>query len=186
MIDTNNTDLASWGQAASWRPSAANGGSPGTAEVPPVIGDSNADGVFDSGDLVAVFRAGEYEDNVPGNSSYAEGDWNADGDFDSGDLVFAFQNGNYARGATPLLASPQIAAALLWTETDHKSNVAQVSNVILTADRQTTNARQLPEEIAARELLFALDEKQSTLDADIPELEHRTQDLLENLHDFLI
>ncbi|MDG2380298.1 MAG: Ig-like domain-containing protein, partial [Pirellulaceae bacterium] len=144
LIDTNNTDLASWGQAASWRPSAANGGSPGTAEVPPVIGDSNADGVFDSGDLVAVFRAGEYEDNVPGNSSYAEGDWNADGDFDSGDLVFAFQNGNYARGATPLLASPQIAAALLWTETDHKSNVAQVSNVILTADRQTTNARQLP------------------------------------------
>ncbi|MDG2380299.1 MAG: hypothetical protein P8N76_01365, partial [Pirellulaceae bacterium] len=67
-----------------------------------------------------------------------------------------------------------------------KSNVAQVSNVILTADRQTTNARQLPEEIAARELLFALDEKQSTLDADVPEPEDRAQDLFENHHDFLI
>ncbi|MCP4192926.1 MAG: tandem-95 repeat protein [Planctomycetaceae bacterium] len=186
IINAAHPDLSSWGQAASWRPSAANGGSPGTAEVTPVIGDSNADGVFDSGDLVAVFRAGEYEDSVLGNSSYAEGDWNADGDFDSGDLVFAFQNGNYVSGATPLMASPQIAAALLWTETDHNSNLAQVSNVMLTADRQTTNAQQLPEEIEARELLFALDERPSTLDTDVSELEDRTQDLFENLHDFLI
>jgi hypothetical protein len=58
-------------------------------------GDADLNGVFDSADLVQVFRLGEYEDNVPGNSTFAEGDWNADGDFDSSDLVLAFQDNQY-------------------------------------------------------------------------------------------
>ncbi len=59
-------------------------------------GDANLDGLFDSGDLVIVFQIGEYEDQVDGNSTWAEGDWNGDREFSSGDLVLAFQRGTYA------------------------------------------------------------------------------------------
>ena len=67
------------------------------------IGDSTLDGNFNSGDLVAVLQAGEYEDNaldpgdgsLIGNSIWTTGDWNGDGDFDSGDLVYALQDGGY-------------------------------------------------------------------------------------------
>ena len=59
------------------------------------FGDSNLDGFFDSSDLVSVFQAGEYEDNLAGNSSWAEGDWNGDGEFTTRDLVFAFQSAAY-------------------------------------------------------------------------------------------
>jgi hypothetical protein len=63
--------------------------------VPPVAGDANLDGRFDSADLLLVFQAGEYEDAVEDNSSFAEGDWNQDGDFTSSDLVWAFQTSRY-------------------------------------------------------------------------------------------
>ena len=66
------------------------------------IGDANDDGVFNSSDLVQVFRAGEYEDFVDGNSTFDEGDWNADGDFDSNDLVVAFQAGTYVKTSSSL------------------------------------------------------------------------------------
>ena len=46
------------------------------------FGDANLDGEFNSSDLVSVFRAGEYEDDIQDNSNWAEGDWNCDGDFD--------------------------------------------------------------------------------------------------------
>jgi hypothetical protein len=62
-------------------------------------GDSNQDGVFNSSDLILVFQAGEYEDAINGNSTFAEGDWNGDGDFNSSDLVLAFQRGNYVNAA---------------------------------------------------------------------------------------
>ena len=55
---------------------------------PPELASSTAD-------LVGVFVAGEYEDGVPGNSTFQEGDWNGDGEFDSQDLVLAFQMGLY-------------------------------------------------------------------------------------------
>ncbi len=64
-------------------------------ETPAVIGDVNGDGLFNSSDLVALFSAGEYDDDLVGNSGYEEGDFNGDGDFDSSDLVFAFQAGIY-------------------------------------------------------------------------------------------
>lgn len=60
-------------------------------------GDVNLDGRFDSADLVALFRRGEYEDELFGNSDWLDGDWNDDGEFDSSDLVLALQRGHYNR-----------------------------------------------------------------------------------------
>ncbi|MCA9211951.1 MAG: CotH kinase family protein [Planctomycetales bacterium] len=65
------------------------------------FGDSNIDGVFNSTDLVLVFRSGEYEDGIPSNSTWAEGDWNCDGEFSTADLVVAFQSGGYTAAASP-------------------------------------------------------------------------------------
>jgi hypothetical protein len=62
------------------------------------FGDANLDGEFNSGDLVTVFQAGEYEDAVEDNSGWADGDWDGDGDFTSGDLVLAFKDGGYEQG----------------------------------------------------------------------------------------
>jgi hypothetical protein len=59
------------------------------------FGDSNLDGRFNRLDLVHVLIAGQYEDGVGGNSTWATGDWNGDGEFDSGDLLFAMQEGGY-------------------------------------------------------------------------------------------
>ena len=59
------------------------------------FGDSNLDGDFNSTDLVKVFAAGEYEDAVSRNSTWATGDWTGDAEFDSSDFVFAFQDGGY-------------------------------------------------------------------------------------------
>ena len=63
------------------------------------IGDANVDGIFDSQDFVTVFIAGEYVDNVAGNSTWADGDWDCNGEFDSEDIVAAFQAGGYLVGA---------------------------------------------------------------------------------------
>ena len=48
-------------------------------------GDANLDSVFDSGDLVEVFRAGEYRRPDRWQLHWSEGDWNCDGEFDTGD-----------------------------------------------------------------------------------------------------
>lgn len=66
------------------------------------FGDANLDGEFSSADFVTVFTVGEYEDTVPGNSTWAEGDWNGDGDFTSGDFVRAFTDGGYEKGPRPM------------------------------------------------------------------------------------
>ena len=55
------------------------------------IGDANLDGLFDSSDLVLVFQAAQYEDDLVGNSIWSTGDWNCDKEFSTADLVFAFQ-----------------------------------------------------------------------------------------------
>ncbi|MCA9171379.1 MAG: hypothetical protein KDB23_27100, partial [Planctomycetales bacterium] len=59
-------------------------------------GDANLDGIFNSRDLVAIFQAGQYEDDLIGNSTWSEGDWNCDGEFTTSDLVLAFQRGIYS------------------------------------------------------------------------------------------
>jgi hypothetical protein len=76
------------------------------------FGDANLDGEFNSGDLVAVFQAAEYEDEMDLNSGWASGDWNGDGDFTSRDLVLAFQAGGYESGPRVALV-PEPSAWLL-------------------------------------------------------------------------
>ena len=58
-------------------------------------GDANLDGRFDSEDLVAIFVAGQYDDNTVSNSTWSTGDWDGDGEFDDNDLAFALQQGQY-------------------------------------------------------------------------------------------
>jgi hypothetical protein len=60
-----------------------------------VMGDVNADGRFDSSDIVLLFQSGQYEDGVEWNSTWTEGDVNGDQEFDTRDLVQLFQNGRY-------------------------------------------------------------------------------------------
>ncbi len=79
--------------ASQWRPSAVDGGTPGRPAFFP--GDANLDGVFDSADLVDIFRAAEFEDDQKGNSTWSGGDWNGDGDFTTADIILAFQSGKY-------------------------------------------------------------------------------------------
>ena len=84
------------------------------------IGDSNDDGVFDSGDLVEVFIAGKYEDGIDNNATFDEGDWDQDGDFDSGDLVLAFQSGHYEAAARPLEVEIAAAVEAVFAESDRE------------------------------------------------------------------
>ncbi len=101
-IDESSTDLELWQLAVGWRASPQPGGTPGRGPDPTVIaGDANHDGVFNSSDLVLVFAAGQYEDQIVGNSTWEQGDWNEDGDFTTADLVFVFAAGHYVPAALP-------------------------------------------------------------------------------------
>lgn len=78
------------------------------------LGDANLDGEFNSGDLVAVFTVGHYEDGIAGNSGWAQGDWNGDTEFDSSDFVAAFSAGGYEQGPRGAVASvPEPASGTL-------------------------------------------------------------------------
>ena len=79
------------------------------------VGDANHDNRFDSLDLVTVYQAGEYEDDIPQNSTLEEGDWNGDGDFTAADLIFAFQTSDYVIAASPLNAAVVGASDLMLT-----------------------------------------------------------------------
>ena len=68
-----------------------------------VLGDVTGDGNFDSGDLMAVFSHGEYEDDVACNSTLREGDWNGDCEFDTRDLEYVFREGSYQPVVHPRL-----------------------------------------------------------------------------------
>ena len=76
------------------------------------IGDSDANGQFDSGDFVQVFQAGKYEtEEIAG---WSEGDWNGDRLFDSLDFVIAFTDGGYEQGPrTDVVAVPEPGTWLL-------------------------------------------------------------------------
>ena len=73
-------------------------------------GDANGDRIFNSSDLVQVFRYGQYEDGIADNSIWESGDWNGDQDFDTSDLVLAFQQGNYSEGLAVAVPEPASAA----------------------------------------------------------------------------
>ena len=92
------------------------------------FGDSTLDGVFDSGDLIQALSAGEFEDDVAGNSTWADGDWSGDTEFDTSDLIVAFAGGGYevgARAATAAVPEPTggitTALVLLLLATRRKS-----------------------------------------------------------------
>ncbi len=78
------------------------------------FGDANLDGEFNSSDVVEVFSAGKYEDDVALNSGWASGDWDGDGDFTSADIVVAFADGGYDLGArTAVSEVPEPSWAIL-------------------------------------------------------------------------
>jgi hypothetical protein len=60
------------------------------------FGDADLNGEFNTGDLVAVFTAGKFEQNV--DAGWQEGDWTGDLRFGTGDLVRAFTDGGFERG----------------------------------------------------------------------------------------
>ena len=70
-----------------------------TLDIGTTAGDVNLDGIFNSTDLIQVFQAGEYEDGIAANSTWAEGDWNCDQEFNTTDLIGAFQSGAYVEVA---------------------------------------------------------------------------------------
>ena len=99
-IASATQSLELWGERSGWRESATPGGSPGSeGEVNNLPGDANRDGIFNSADLILIFQASEFEDDIDGNSTWEEGDWDGDGDFTTSDLVEAFKLGHYSAEA---------------------------------------------------------------------------------------
>ncbi len=81
------------------------------------FGDSNLDGVFDTADFLLVFQAGQFEDGVPQNSTWATGDWSGDREFDTADFLLAFQAGGFEqgpRGAVSAVPEPGFGLASLF------------------------------------------------------------------------
>ena len=65
-------------------------------------------------ELVSLLQAGQYEDGVQQNSTWATGDWNADGEFEKADLLLALQDGGYGEGSLAALAAvPEPPAMVL-------------------------------------------------------------------------
>lgn len=110
-------EIAALSAASGWRPSTSPLGSPGAADGETVrrAGDVNGDGIFNSQDLVLVFAAGKYEDDIPNNATFEEGDWDGDGDFTTADLVAALQLG-YTNSAVPRSFAFDPKEATLWVD----------------------------------------------------------------------
>jgi hypothetical protein len=98
VIDVYSLSPSELGNPASWRASAAVGGSPGAAGgvFQPQAGDANRDREFDQRDIVLVLQGGKYLSG--GAASWSEGDWNGDRLFDPRDIVAALQTGYYLQG----------------------------------------------------------------------------------------
>ena len=81
-----------------------------------IVGDVNGDGSFDTVDLVAVFTAGTYENDIADDAQWTTGDWNGDHDFDSSDMVAALVAGQFEQpsvlGAIPARSVPEPGGAL--------------------------------------------------------------------------
>ena len=110
-------------------------------------GDANLDLVFDSKDLIQMFVAGEYEDGIPGNSTWGEGDFNCDGEFDSGDLVEAFKDGAYSAAAVA-----KVGAAVDQPATDSDSSDEADAEADEAKDTETRSQRRDLHAIAIDEL----------------------------------
>ncbi len=84
-------------------------------------GDADLNGRFDSTDLLVAFAAGEYEDEVSGNSTWSSGDWDCDGEFTTSDLVSALRYGSYSTAvgsntAVNVAVDPRVDAGRLVDE----------------------------------------------------------------------
>ena len=108
VISPAETLASRWNSASSWRVSGLDG-SPGFARASQP-GDANRDGLFDTSDLILIFSANEFEDDIANNSTWEEGDWDRDGDFTTSDLVVAFRFGNFMDSAAASTGvSPQLS-----------------------------------------------------------------------------
>jgi hypothetical protein len=70
-------------------------------------GDADLDGLFSTGDLVALLSTGQFEDGVYMNSTWATGDFDGDGEFGTGDLVTALSDGGYEQGPRAAASVPE-------------------------------------------------------------------------------
>ncbi len=157
IIDAASADVTRWNQAASWRASLQVGGSPGGTSEVRLPGDSNHDDRFDSSDLVQVFIAGEYEDNIPGNSTFEEGDWDGDGDFTTADFVLVLAAGTYHELAMAIGATrvSDIAEALPPLRVPDRRAESDLNPEMFAASpNRPPHPRQL--EVQAVDSLFAL------------------------------
>jgi hypothetical protein len=83
------------------------------------FGDADLNGEFNSGDLIQVLAAGQYEDAIEQNSRWAVGDFDGDAEFTTSDLIVALADGGYEQGPR-IDAVPEpgslglIAGSLAW------------------------------------------------------------------------
>ncbi len=75
------------------------------------IGDSDLNGVFNTGDLIRVFQAGKFE--MATEASWGQGDWTADLRFNTSDLIAAFQDGGFEKGPVQGVAAVPEPSALV-------------------------------------------------------------------------
>ena len=110
------------------------------------FGDANLDGIFNSTDFVLVFGTAEYEDDLEGNSGWADGDWNCDGEFDTQDFVTAFTYNGYSAAAKPKPASAgnDFQAAREPDDFDSTRSPAEQVRNRTTIDTKAARPRQIP------------------------------------------
>ena len=71
------------------------------------FGDSNLDQLFDSRDVILVFQADQFEDEIIGNSSWETGDWDGDFEFTTSDLILAFREDSFEKGPRMSFVVPE-------------------------------------------------------------------------------
>ncbi len=126
------------------------------------VGDADLDGSFDSLDFVAVFQLGEFNDAIPGNSTWSEGDWNCDGDFNSDDILFVMQWGSYEVPIVPLGGNPLAAVAAARDVSDPLSVSSEATESHVDAVDLSDDSAIQPStaEWASRESLFQEHERE--------------------------
>ena len=101
VIDNNDLDV--------WLVEAATANA---QNRPYVRGDANLDGAFGTSDLIQVFQAGQYEDQIAANSSWESGDWNGDLEFTTADVLAAFQQNGFSANASVASVPEPTAGAI--------------------------------------------------------------------------
>ncbi len=149
-------------------------------------GDADLNGAFDSQDFVSTFQAGEYRDQVAGNSTWEEGDWTGDGEFDEYDILLSMVTGGYEQpilppagvNATPIIAALEAERSWLAVEPFGRNVVQVASNSLptaaLLAERPLLD-EVLSQELTRRDQVFESESTDLTVD------DWLTNDLLDEL-----